>query len=208
MFDKIKIKSNLLIVCMVIIIILLPYLHFLNHRLQIKSEESDSYEALYSQSQDSVKTWKNKAGHYMLQSTEVRIQSKKVFDLVTKNDVDLKEMKVNYKKLESLSKTVTETNIHLKEKLKDTLTKDSIPIKTFKKETPYYTVTGEIKGDSVEEHIENRDSIITVGEDLTKRILGIRISKPHYTILLLSKNPNTKLIYNKQITFTRKKRRN
>jgi type II secretory pathway pseudopilin PulG len=114
---------------------------------------------------------------------------------------ELKNLKVPANRVENYSETVIHHNKEIVTGLRDSTLYDTIPVKVFNYSDAYYKVSGIATADSQRVHIESTDSLTQVvyrGERY-KPWLWI-FSRRKLQQSILSKNPNSNIIYSRQIT--------
>lgn len=113
---------------------------------------------------------------------------------------EIKNLKVQAKHVENYSETVIHHEKEIVTKLRDSLLFDTVPVKVFNYADEFYNVTGIATADTQRVHIESTDSLIQVvyrGER-HKPWLWI-FSRRKLQQSILSKNPNSKIIYSRTI---------
>ena len=113
---------------------------------------------------------------------------------------ELKNLKIPASRVENYSETVIHQDKEIVTKLRDSLLYDTIPVRVFNYQDQFYKVSGLAIADTQKVHIESTDSLIQVvyrGERY-KPWLWI-FSRRKLQQSIVSKNPNSKIIYSRQI---------
>ncbi len=113
---------------------------------------------------------------------------------------ELKNLKINPRKVEHYSETVIQQNKDIVTMLKDSLIYDTVQARIFNYHDEFYTIKGIAVGDTQKVHIESRDSLIQVvfkGERY-KPWLWI-FSKRKLQQAVSCKNPDSRIKYSNVI---------
>lgn len=117
---------------------------------------------------------------------------------------ELKNLKIPAARVENYSETIIHHDKQIITPLRDSTIYDTVPVKVFNYQDEFYKVSGIATADIQQVYIESTDSLIQVvyrGERY-KPWLWI-FSKRKLQQTILSKNPNSKVIYSKQIEILR-----
>jgi len=115
---------------------------------------------------------------------------------------EIKNLKVNPRRVEHFSETIIQQQKDIITKLKDSLIYDTVLVRVFNYHDAFYTIKGIAIGDTQKVHIESRDSLIQVvykGERF-KPWLWI-FSKRKLEQVVSCKNLNNKVEYSRIIEF-------
>ena len=115
---------------------------------------------------------------------------------------EIKNLKVNPRRVEHFSETIIQQQKDIITKLKDSLIYDTVLVRVFNYHDEFYTIKGIAIGDTQKVHIESRDSLIQVvykGERY-KPWLWI-FSKRKLEQVVSCKNTNSKVEYSRIIEF-------
>ena len=115
---------------------------------------------------------------------------------------EIKNLKVNPRRVEHFSETIIQQQKDIITKLKDSLIYDTVLVRVFNYHDAFYTIKGIAIGDTQKVHIESRDSLIQVvykGERY-KPWLWI-FSKRKLEQVVSCKNLNNKVEYSRIIEF-------
>ena len=109
-------------------------------------------------------------------------------------------MKIKPSRINHYSETVIRQEKEVVKQLRDSLIFDTISVKVFDYSDAFYQVNGMIREDSIRIQIQSIDSIIQVvykGKRLRPWLWVL--SKRQLEQVMQSKNPNSQIIYSKQI---------
>jgi len=115
---------------------------------------------------------------------------------------EIKNLKVNPRRVEHFSETIIQQQKDIITKLKDSLIYDTVLVRVFNYHDAFYTIKGIAIGDTQKVHIESRDSLIQVvykGERY-KPWLWI-FSRRKLEQVVSCKNLNNKVEYSRIIEF-------
>ena len=190
-------------------------------RIASLRDRASNYEALYKQSQKKAKVWQDKAGNWRSRAETADISVRTLKDLVKNGDkrfVDLSKsfegLNKNLKNLQNLTNTNTNSIVNFTTNLRDTTivvvqgnTSDSIPVVVqvfeWKDSLGYSTFSGQINNGEITGAMSITDSLDMVTYWKRPWLLG----KKKYFTEIRSKNPATRIIYNKSIVVKPKRRR-
>ncbi len=117
---------------------------------------------------------------------------------------ELKNLKVPARRVENYSQTVIQHDKEIVTRLRDSVLYDTVKARIFNYQDEYYRVSGVAMADTQKVHIESTDSLIQTvyrGERY-KPWLWI-FSRRKLQQSILSKNPNSKIIYSRQISISK-----
>ena len=204
----------------VIIIILVVILCFLGMKLTSMSSDLEASTLLLNDSKREVKVWQDKEGQWRSR-TEAADVSAKTLDELIENSKQLQDiqkqfsgLKKSLKNLQNLTNLNTRSLISFETTLSDTTIlihqrenndSMSIPARVFQwaDSANFNNFTGLIIGDHVSGTLSVTDSLDMVTYWERSWFLG----KKKYFTEIVSKNPSTKIIYNKSIVVKAKRRR-
>lgn len=114
----------------------------------------------------------------------------------------LKDLKIKFRKLESLSQTKIESKYHISTTLRDSVILDTIKLKVADYKSKWLDFNlKKINDIDLKINIKTRDSIIqAVYWERTKNLWFIRYGPKRYFQIIKSANPNSEIKYSKYIT--------
>lgn len=182
-------------------------------------DQATSYEGLYRLQTQKSKVWKTESGKWRNKAEAASVSSGTLKDLVNNNNAEFKNLHKRFeglnKKLNNLSSAVTTssvTNTTFNARLTDTVyvnivNRDTVrmPAKKFEwaDTSGFNKFNGIIVDDKITGSFESIDSLETVTYWERKWALG----KKRYFTEIESKNPNTKVVYNKSVVVKPRRRR-
>ena len=182
-------------------------------------DKASSYEGLYKLQTQNSKVWRTESGKWRIKAESANVSSATLKDLVNNNSAEFKDLHKRFeglnKKLNNLSNistTSSVTSTTFNARLTDTVyvnivNRDTVrvPAKKFEwaDSTGFNKFDGVIANGKITGNFESIDSLETVTYWEKKWLLG----KKNYTTEIESKNPNTKVVYNKTVTVRPRRRR-
>ena len=131
-------------------------------------------------------------------------------DELKKAEDELEELGIKIKRLESMTSTGTQTDVHGKTQLKDTVFVHKTDTVTIKENGKYFkwgdtwnTISGKIIGDNVECSYHGTDTLTVVAHRVPKKFLFIKWGTKYIEGDIVNKNSSTVITYNKTIKIKR-----
>ena len=159
------------------------------------------------ETRSNVKTWKDKYNREHSRAESATIRGNKTSQYIQELRGlrgDFTELKKNLKNLQSSTSTSTRTITNFRTVVRDSFliheNFDTIPISIFRYEDDWTLCKGQYDGDTVYVECNNIDSLHIVGYYKRSWFLG----KKRYFTEVISKNPNTSIIYNRSIVVRKK----
>ncbi|MBI5539807.1 MAG: hypothetical protein HY951_07095 [Bacteroidia bacterium] len=163
-------------------------------------KEKNRLEGSWKAANQQIIYFKAKNGNLAAKNDELQLKYKELKDIYPKIISEIKNLKVNPRRVEHFSETVVHQQKDIVTTLKDSLIYDTIPVRVFSYSDEFYTVNGIAIADTQKVHVESRDSIIQVvykGERY-KPWLWI-FSRRKLQQVVSCKNPNSKIEYSRSI---------
>lgn len=119
----------------------------------------------------------------------------------------IRDLGIKIKRLESVSKTGTETRVEIKAPIVETpvIGRDSLPatVRSFEWSDPWVSVAGTIDQDSVSCSVISRDTLLQVIHRVPRKFLFFRWGTKAIRQEIVPSNPHTTIIYNETIKLER-----
>lgn len=176
-----------------------------NNRLKEEKERLERNEVALTTEVTHYKTESGKNAAKVLQ-LEMTVDE---FKQTSKEQVKIiEDLNLKIKRLESISTSVTNTNVGGKTQLKDTVyvtLKDSIYVqekaKTFVWSDAWNRIEGKIVGKDVDCSYSGIDTLTIVANRVPKKFLFFRFGTKYIEINIVNSNPSTNIIYNRTVKF-------
>lgn len=147
-----------------------------------------------------IEYYQTENGQLAARTDALQLHNDELKQLYPEIMAELKNLKVPARRVENYSETVIHHDKEIVTKLRDSLFYDTVPVRIFNYQDEFYKVSGIAIVDTQKVHIESTDSLIQVvyrGERY-KPWLWI-FSRRKLQQSIVSKNPNSKIIYARQI---------
>jgi hypothetical protein len=170
---------------------------YFNERKE-KNRLEDSWKAANQQ----IVYFNAKNGNLAAKNDVLQLKYKELKEIYPKIISEIKNLRVNPRRVEHYSETVVHQQKDIVTTLRDSLIFDTVHVRVFNYKDEFYTIKGIAVGDTQKVHIESRDSLIQVvfkGERY-KPWLWI-FSRRKLQQVVSSKNPNSKIEYSRSIEF-------
>ncbi len=125
-------------------------------------EDKNRLEQSWNASKQEIVYYKAKNGDLVAKNDVLQMKLSELKDIYPEIIAELKNLKVNPRKVEHYSETVIQQNKDIITTLRDSLIYDTVPVRVFNYKDEFYTINGIAIGDSQKVHIESRDSLIQV----------------------------------------------
>lgn len=150
---------------------------------------------------DSIRYFKDKEGREAARVGTLELSVKELNKILPGVTEELKNLRINPRKVETITKTVTAQNKEIKQYLKDSILITRDTLKVFNYSDAWYKIRGQIKGDTAQISIKSTDTLIQVISRTGPRLnpyLWI-FSRRTLQQTIQSRNPNNKIIYSQNI---------
>lgn len=153
-----------------------------------------------------IETYKTESGKNAAKLLQLEMTAGEFKQLCDDQLKVINDLNIKVKRLESISTTVTNTNVTGKTQLKDTvfitqidsiIIKDSV--KVFKWNDNWNHISGVIKGNDVECSYSGMDTLTIVANRVPKKFLFFRWGTKYIEVNLTNANPSSQVIYNRTI---------
>lgn len=157
-----------------------------------------------------IETYKTKEGHNAAKVRQLELTVSEFKHLCADQEDELEELGIKIKRLESMTSTGTQTDVHGKTQLKDTVFVHKTDTVTIKENGKYFkwgdtwnTISGKIIGDNVECSYHGTDTLTVVAHRVPKKFLFIKWGTKYIEVDIVNKNSSTVITYNKTIKIKR-----
>ena len=159
-------------------------------------KEKNRLEYSWKDSKQQIEYFKAKNGDLVAKNNVLQLKYSELNDIYPEIIAEIKNLKVNPRRVEHFSETVIQQQKDIITTLKDSLIYDTISVRVFNYHDEFYTIKGIAIGDTQKVHIESRDSLIQVvlKGDRYKPWLWI-FSKRKLQQVVSCKNPNSKIVF-------------
>ena len=161
-----------------------------------EKKDKKRIENSFAAANQKLEYYKARNGQLVAKNDVIQLKYSELKDIYPEIIAELKNLRINPRKVELFSETVIKQQKDIVTTLKDSLIYDTVPVRVFNYHDEFYTIKGIAIGDTQKVHIESRDSIIQVvfkGERY-KPWLWI-FSKRKLQQVVSCKNPNNKIEY-------------
>lgn len=194
----------------IITVLLFLFIHSYKNAKAENSRLSNNQAALLTD----IEYYKTENGKNAAKVMELEVTKGEFEKLFPELQAEIKNLKIKNKYLESISSTGMDTDVNGSTKLKDTVyvtVVDSIRIenkaKTFKWSDPWNEIQGTIYPDeTVGVSYHGRDTLTMAAVRVPKRFLFFKYGTKYIEVDAVNANPSTKILYNKKIKLTKKKK--
>ena len=171
-----------------------------------QSRENDRLSKTLAQTVQQLKEIQTQSGQLAVENEVLQLRLKELSTLYPKLLDEIRNLKINPKRAESISSTAINTEKRIITVLRDSIIHDTIPVKVFSYTDNYYQVHGIAKDSTQEVKINYQDTLVQVV------YLGPR-EKPWLWIFsprklqqrVTLKNPNARITYSEFIQIQRRK---
>ena len=171
-----------------------------------QTRENDRLSKTLAQTVQQLKEIQTQSGQLALENEVLQLRLKELSTLYPKLLDEIRNLKINPKRAESISSTAINTEKRIVTVLRDSIIHDTIPVKVFSYKDNYYQVQG-IANDSTQEvKINYQDTLVQVvylgpREKPWLWIFSPRKLQQRATL----KNPNARITYSEFIQIQRRK---
>lgn len=154
----------------------------------------------------SVKTYRTRADENAASVQVLRLKVGEYEELRAADAERIRNLKIKLKRLESASKSVTNTAINITAPLRDTvILRDTLrlhdTVRLFRWRDSWVTVDGVIDNDSVSCSVTSVDTLHQIIHRIPRRFLFFRYGTKAIRQEIVSSNPHTKVVYSEVVTF-------
>ena len=163
-------------------------------------KEKNRLEVSWNDSKQQIEYFKTKNGDLVAKNNVLQLKYSELKNVYPEIIAEIKNLRVNPKRVEHYSETVIHQQKDIITTLKDSLIYDTIPVRVFNYKDEFYTIKGIAIDDTQKVHIESRDSLIQIvfKGDRYKPWLWI-LSKRKLQQVVSCKNPSNKIEYSRII---------
>ena len=188
-----------------VIIALLFISSFLLSRELIKSKRN--YERInqsFAAAEKKITYYKTVNGNLAAKIDVLHLKNSELKNIFPEILAEIKQLKINPRLVNHYSETVIKQEKEVVKQLRDSLIFDTIRVKVFEYCDAFYQLKGIIRDDSIRIKIQSIDTIIQIVYK-GKRLYPWRwiFSKRQLQQVIQSKNPNSTIIYSRQIQITK-----
>lgn len=190
----------------IVLFLLFGFSAFQSARMYLhEKKEKQRIEQSFKAAEETIRYYKTRNGQLVAQNSTLQLRYNEVKDIYPKIIDEIKNHDIKPKRVSQYSETVVRQEKEIVTQLRDSIIFDTIPARVFSYQDSFYTVKGIAIGDTQRVHITSTDSLIQVvyrGERIRPWLWFL--SKRKTEQVISSKNPNSKIVYNKTIQIIRK----
>lgn len=190
----------------IVLFLLFGYSAFQSARMYLhEKKEKQRIEQSFKAAEETIRYYKTRNGQLVAQNSTLQLRYNEVKDIYPKIIDEIKNLDIKPKHVSQYAETVVRQEKEIVTQLRDSIIFDTIPARVFSYQDSFYTVKGIAIGDTQRVHITSTDSLIQVvyrGERIRPWLWFL--SKRKTEQVISSKNPNSKIVYNKTIQIIRK----
>lgn len=190
-------KSTGLFTVLTLLVLIFGFTTFEFGKMYFKAvDDKNRIEQSWNASKQEIVYYKAKNGDLVAKNDVLQLKYSELKDIYPEIISELKNLKINPRRVEHFSETVIKQQKDIITTLKDSLIYDTIPVRIFNYKDEFYTIKGIAIGDTQKIHVESRDSLIQVvfkGERY--KPLWWIFSKRKLQQVVSCKNPNNKVEY-------------
>lgn len=154
----------------------------------------------------SVKTYRTRADENAASVQVLRLKVGEYEELRAADAERIRNLKIKLKRLESVSKSVTNTAINITAPLRDTvILRDTLrlhdTVRLFRWRDSWVTVDGVIDNDSVSCSVTSIDTLHQIIHRIPRRFLFFRYGTKAIRQEIVSSNPHTEVVYSEVVSF-------
>jgi regulator of replication initiation timing len=171
-----------------------------------QSKENDRLSKTLAQTVQQLKEIQTQSGQLAVENEVLQLRLKELSTLYPKLIDEIRNLKINPKRAESISSTAINTEKRIVTVLRDSIIHDTIPVKVFSYKDNYYQVKGIAHDSTQEVKINYQDTLVQVvylgpREKPWLWIFSPRKLQQRATL----KNPNARITYSEFIQIQRRK---
>lgn len=118
----------------------------------------------------------------------------------------IRDLGIKVKRLESISRSTTESELHVKTPLHDTIIRHDT-LRLFEWYDHWVEINGIIRRDSVECHVKSVDTLRQVVHRVPRKFLFIKYGTKAIRQEIISSNPHTRIVYSEYIELKNSRKR-
>lgn len=213
---NINYKNIIYSVALIIIILLYIRIEYLNNKLRKEEERANSYQSAYAAEHEKATIYKDEAGKFHYQYTVANIENENVLKKLVSYDSNFAFIKNMLTKVVVAQVFKNETTHNIYTTLKDSIINDTVRIHNFNYQTKFIDFKGSVKyiiGDTaiLEGKLINKDtyktSLYSGKRDYVKiALFKLRLGPRQFEQEIIPENPDSKIIYNKTLYLSKKKK--
>ena len=194
-------RNNSLFITITLFMLLFGFTTYEFGKMYFKAvNDKNRIKQSWNASRQEIAYYKAKNGDLVAKNDVLQLKYNELKDIYPEIISELRNLKLNPRRVEHFSETVIQQQKDIITTLKDSLIYDTVPVRIFNYHDEFYTIKGLSIGDTQKVHIESRDSLIQVvfkGERC-KPWLWI-FSKRKLQQVVSCKNPDSKILFSKVI---------
>ena len=198
-------KSTGLFTVLTLLVLIFGFTTFEFGKMYFKAvNDKNRIERSWNASKQEIVYYKAKNGDLVAKNDVLQLKYSELKDIYPEIISELKNLKINPRRVEHFSETIIQQQKDIITTLKDSLIYDTVLVRVFNYHDVFYTIKGIAIGDTQKVHIESRDSLIQVvfrGERY--KPLWWIFSKRKLQQVVSCKNPNNKVEYSQIIEITK-----
>lgn len=159
----------------------------------------------YKAAEETISYYKARNGQLVAQNSTLQLRYNEVKDIYPRIMDEIQNLGIKPKRVSQYTETVVSQEKEIITRLRDSTVFDTIPARVFAYRDSFYSVNGIAIGDTQRVLISSTDSLVQVvykGGRIRPRLWIL--SRRKLEQVISSKNPNSKIVYNRTIQITKK----
>ena len=178
----------------------------LTNLVRSQSRENDRLNKTLAQTVQQLKEIQTQSGQLAVENEVLQLRLKELSTLYPKLLDEIRNLKINPKRAESISSTAINTEKRIVTVLRDSIIHDTIPVKVFSYKDNYYQVQGIAHDSTQEVKINYQDTLVQVVYFGPREKPWLWIFSPRKLQQRVTlKNPNARITYSEFIQIQRRK---
>jgi hypothetical protein len=174
--------------------------------LRNQSKENDRLSKTLSQTVQQLKEIQTQSGQVAVENEVMQLRLKELSALYPKLLDEIRNLKIDPKRAESISTTSINTEKHITTMLRDSVIHDTVPVKVFSYKDNFFNVYGLAHDSTQEVKINYQDTLVQVVFRGVREKPWLWIFSPRKLQQRVTlKNPNTHITYSEFIQIQRRK---
>ena len=174
--------------------------------LRSQSKENDRLSKTLAQTVQQLKEIQTQSGQIAVENEVLQLRLRELSTLYPKLVDEIRNLKINPKRAESISTTSINAEKQITTMLRDSVIHDTIPVKVFSYKDNYYTVNGVAYNSTQEVKIHYQDTLVQVVFRGSRAKPWLWIFSPRKLQQRVTlKNPNARITYSEFIQIQRQK---
>jgi len=174
--------------------------------LRSQSKENDRLSKTLAQTVQQLKEIQTQSGQQAIENEVLQLRLKELSTLYPKLLGEIRNLKINPKKAESISTTSINTEKRITTMLRDSVVHDTVPVKVFSYEDNFFKVHGLALDSTQEVKINYQDTLVQVVFRGAREKPWLWIFSPRKLQQRVTlKNPNARITYSEFIQIQRRK---